>query len=277
MAAAVHDTDGPNSKSIRKYIEEDEFINKHVQPSKMNVVDNIELDLDPIVDYAQEPLLSLADACLPLSDILYNLSFYVQMALDETPSEPPNQLTVDESAAIRLYTIEWEEPHQSLYSMLNYTLKMASRENLRPYFRYLKLFLTALVKLPCVPPLTAWRGVKIDLSAEFPPGTLVTWWAFSSCTTEMTVLENNMYLGTMGARTLFSVEAINGRSVRAHSHFVTEDEVLLLPGTHMVVQSQLSPASDLYIIHLKQIIPTAMLLEPPFEGILIISKCVFLY
>ncbi|CAF1080320.1 unnamed protein product [Rotaria sp. Silwood1] len=266
MAAAVHDTDGPNSKSIRKYIEEDEFINKHVQPSKMNVVDNIELDLDPIVDYAQEPLLSLADACLPLSDILYNLSFYVQMALDETPSEPPNQLTVDESAAIRLYTIEWEEPHQSLYSMLNYTLKMASRENLRPYFRYLKLLLTALVKLPCVPPLTVWRGVKIDLSAEFPPGTLVTWWAFSSCTTEMTVLENNMYLGTMGARTLFSVEAINGRSVRAHSHFVTEDEVLLLPGTHMVVQSQLSPASDLYIIHLKQIIPTAMLLEPPFEG-----------
>ncbi|CAF5133328.1 unnamed protein product, partial [Rotaria sp. Silwood1] len=76
------------------------------------------------------------------------------MALDETPSEPPNQLTVDESAAIRLYTIEWEEPHQSLYSMLNYTLKMASRENLRPYFRYLKLLLTALVKLPCVPPLT---------------------------------------------------------------------------------------------------------------------------
>ncbi|CAF3655661.1 unnamed protein product [Rotaria sp. Silwood1] len=266
MAGAVHDTGGTNSNSCRKYTEENEFINEDVQSSKMNVVDIIESNLDPIVDYAQEPLLPLADACLPLTDILYNLSFYVQMALDKTPAEPPDQLTVDESAAIRLYTIEWEEPHRSLYSMLNYTLKMTSRENLRPYFRYLKLFLTALVKLPCVPPLTVWRGVKLDLSAEFPPGTLVTWWAFSSCTTEMTVLENNMYLGTMGARTLFSVEAINGRMVRAHSHFVTEDEVLLLPGTHMVVQSQLSPAPDLYIIHLKQIIPKEMLLEPPFEG-----------
>jgi hypothetical protein len=152
--------------------------------------------------------------------------------------------------------------------MLNYTLKTADREDLRPYFKYMKLFLTALAKVPCVPPLTVWRGVTKDLSVEFPPGTPVTWWAFSSCTTELTVLESNMYLGDTGKRTLFSVEVINGRSVRAHSHFVTEDEILLLPGTQMVVQSQFTPAADLYIIHLKQVIPTEVLLEPPFEGIL---------
>jgi hypothetical protein len=106
------------------------------------------------------------------------------------------------------------------------------------------------------------------VSAEFLPGTPVTWWAFSSCTTELTVLESNMYLGDSGDRTLFSVEAINGRTVRAHSHFVTEDEILLLPGTHMIVKSQFSPAPDLHIIHLKQVIPEEVLLEPPFEGIL---------
>ncbi|CAF5167909.1 unnamed protein product, partial [Rotaria sp. Silwood1] len=150
--------------------------------------------------------------------------------------------------------------------MLNYTLKNCSREELRPYFSYMKLFLTALVKLPCCPPLTVWRGVTKNLSADFPPGTPVTWWAFSSTTTELTVLENNMYLGTTGGRTLFSVEVINGRTIRAHSHFVTEDEILLLPGTHMIVQSQFSPATDLYIIHLKQVIPDEILLQPPFEG-----------
>jgi hypothetical protein len=225
--------------------------------------------------YADEPLLPLVKACAPLTNIIHNLSMYVEMALNETPEEPPDGLTIDESAAIRLYTIEWEGPHRSLYSMLNYTLKMANREELRLYFKYLKLFLTALTKLPCVPPLTVWRGVTKNLSADFPPRTLVTWWSFSSCTTEMTVLENNMYLGYTGERTLFSVEVINGRTIRAHSHFVTEDEILLLPGTHMVVQSQLNPAPDLHIIHLKQIIPEQMLLEPPFEGILNIFNDLF--
>jgi hypothetical protein len=232
-----------------------------------NMDDDI-TDFGPIVGYAQEPLLPLTKACAPLTDIIHNISFYVQLALNETPEEPSDKLTIDESAAIRLYTIEWETPHRSLYSMLNYTLKNTDRENLRPYFKYLKLFLTALVKLPCVPPLTVWRGVTKDLSVEFPPGTPVTWWAFSSTTTELTVLENNMYLGNSGSRTLFSVEVINGRTIRAHSHFVTEDEILLLPGTHMVVQSQFSPASDLNIIHLKQMKPVEVLLEPPFQGIL---------
>ncbi|CAF4916861.1 unnamed protein product [Rotaria sp. Silwood2] len=77
-----------------------------------------------------------------------------------------------------------------------------------------------------------------------------------------------MYLGNSGDRTLFSVEAINGRTIRNHSHFVTEDEILLLPGTYMIVQSQLNPAPDLHIIHLKQIIPKEVLLKPPFKGIL---------
>jgi hypothetical protein len=245
-------------------------------PTTIETINCVNANLGPIVDYAREPLLPLVKACAPLIGIFHNLSIYVQLALDETPEEPPDGLTIDESAAIRLYTMEWEKPHRSLYSTLNYTLKTASRVELRPYFKYLKLFLTGLVKLPCVPPLTVWRGVTKNLSADFPPGTPVTWWAFSSCTTALTVLENNMYLGDAGERTLLSVEAINGRTVRAHSHFVTEDEILLLPGTHMIVQSQFSPAPDLHIIHLKQVIPDEILLEPPFEGIWDVFNCFFL-
>ncbi|CAF3935171.1 unnamed protein product [Rotaria sp. Silwood1] len=222
--------------------------------------------LSPVIGYAAEILLPIHEACAPLADILYNLSFYVEAALYETPSEPPDGLIVDESAAIRPYTIEWEKPHRSLYSMLNHTIKKTSREELRPYFKYLKLFLIALVKIPCVPPLTVWRGVNKDYTSDFSQATLVTWWAFSSCTHDLTALENSNYLGTSGDRTLFSIEAINGRSVRAHSHFVTEDRILLLPGTQMQVQSTFSPAPGLYGSHLKQVIPIETLLEPPFEG-----------
>ena len=241
------------------------------------------LDLSPIAGYADQPMLPLVKACAPLSDILHELSKYVQIALENTPEEPPGGLTIDESAAIRLYTIEWEPPHRSLYSMLNYTLKKVDREELQPYFKYLKLFLTGLAKLPCVPPLTVWRGVTKNLSEDFPPGTIVTWWAFSSTTTALTVLENNMYLGNTGERTLFSVETINGRTIREHSYFDTEDEILLLPGTHMIVQSQLNPAPDLYLIHLKQVEPEQPLLEPPFEGIrnlfnrFILNRTVFIF
>ena len=243
-----------------------EDVSTKTNATTTNITNHIGTNPPPIVGYADEPILPLFKACAPLIDIIHNLSFYVQMALSETPEQPPDGLTIDESAAIRLYTIEWKKPHRSLYSMLNHTLMKDDRELLRLYFKYLKLFLTAVVKLPCVPQLTIWRGVTKNLSAQFPLGTPVTWWAFSSCTTALPVLENNMYLGDTGDRTLFSVEAINGRTIRAHSHFVTEDEILLLPGTHMIVQSQFSPGAGLQIIHLKQVIPEAMLLEPPFEG-----------
>ena len=244
-------------------------------PPQRNTTNNTNWDIGPIAEYITEPLLPLAKACTPLVDIIHDLSFYVQKVLVETPDEPSDGLTVDESAAVRLYTVEWPKPHRSLYSMLNYTLQNDNREHLRPYFKYMKLLITALVRLPFVPPSTVWRGVNKNVSANFPPGTPVTWWAFTSCTTELTVLENNMYLGDTGERTLFSVESINGRSVRAHSHFITEDEVLLLPGTHMIVQSQFSPGADLHIIHLKQVIPKEVLLEPPFEGDLTIFNQLF--
>jgi hypothetical protein len=272
---AVENFDETNGDSLTKNLEVREAVITEQNTVSMNTTNDSKVQTDPIVGYAEEPLLPLHEACAPLIDIIHDISSYVQMALDETPPKPPDRLTIDESAAIRLYTIEWSGGHRSLYSMLNYTLKTAAREDLRPYFRYMKLFLTALVKLPCVPPSTVWRGVTKDLSAQFPPGTLETWWAFSSCTTSLPVLENTMYLGNTGDRTLFSVEVINGRTISAHSHFVTEDELLLLPGTHMVVQSQFSPASELHIIHLKQVIPEEVLLEPPFEGIFYIFDSFF--
>ena len=263
IESSNNNPDRPMTKNRRVV----EVILEELDLTKLNVINDTAANLDPIVGYASEPLVTLTEACAPLTTIIHNLSFYVELALNETSKPPPNGLTIDESAAIRLYTIEWVEERSSLYSVLNRTLKTDTRKNLQPYFKYLKLFLTALTKLPCVPPSTIWRGVTKDLSAQFPAGTKVIWWGFSSCTTSLPVLESNLYLGDAGKRTLFSVEAFNSRDVRAHSHFVCEDEVLLLPGTQMVVQSQFSPGSDLHIIHLKQVIPEEVLLEPPFEGI----------
>ncbi|CAF3691272.1 unnamed protein product [Rotaria sp. Silwood1] len=230
------------------------------------IVDDSPKDLLPIIDYALEPLLPLRDACLPLSSIVSELESYVELALDKS-RQPNDDLTQDELAAIYLYTVEWRSGQISLYTILNKALRNTSdRDELRPWYKYLKLFLTALAKLPFVPAQVVWRGVKRNISADFAPGSQIIWWSFSSCTTSLKVLESNLYLGGTGERTLFSIETINGKSIESYSAFNTEDEVLLLPGTYMEVQSQLNPAPDLYIIHLKQKIPQKILLAPPFNG-----------
>jgi hypothetical protein len=219
----------------------------------------------PITGYADEPLLTLDEACVPLMNIISHLESHIWVAKQNT-SEPQDDLSRDESAAIHLYTMEWGQGSKSLYYLLNQTLKATDRTKLRPWFKYLKLFITGLAKLPFVPRQSVWRGVTKNLSADFPLGSETIWWSFSSCTTSLTALESDIYLGRDGERTLFSIDAINGKFIRNHSHFGTEDEILLLPGTVLEVQSQLNPASDLYIIHLKQKHPMTMLLEPPFEG-----------
>ena len=53
------------------------------------------------------------------------------------------------------------------------------------------------------------RGVKLDLVSMHPDvykkdGRTV-WWAFSSCTRDVKVLENDMFLGKNGKRTVFQV------------------------------------------------------------------------
>ncbi len=229
--------------------------------------------LGPIVGYAEEPLLPLHDACAPLSSILPDISAHVTIALASTPDHPSDGLTRDESAAIHLYTMEWPSGNKSLYTHLNYTLKTAHRQQLIPWHKYLKLFLTALAKLPCAPPQTVWRGVKKDISNEFMRGASVIWWSFSSCTMSLSMLESDLYLGNTGERTLFSIEVFNGRNIRAHSAFDTEDEVLLLPGTYMVVKSLLNPAPDMHIIHMKQEKPEEVLLELPFESNMSLFSC----
>jgi hypothetical protein len=230
-------------------------------------------ELGPIIGYAQESSSSLFHACTSLVGIVDDILNYVAVALTATPEHPPDGLTSDESASIRLYTMEWPEDNASLYIILNRTFRTGDRKNLQPWFKYLKLFLTALIKIPCAQRQTVWRGIRRNVSDAFPRGAEVTWWSFSSCTTTLTVLENELYLGHTGERTLFSIEVFNARDVSAHSYFKTEDEVLLLPGTHMEVRSQLNPTVDLYIIHLRQKMPATMLLEPPFEGMLKTLTC----
>lgn len=206
---------------------------------------------DPVLlcGLMDEPLLSLEKSLQGVLHIISDLKNYIDMCMVQSRN-PVNGLTQNESAAIRIYTIEMKPSESCLYRSLNRDLKSASQEAVQKWFPYLRLFLHGLNKLPSYQG-TVWRGVRRDLSSEYMVGALGTWWIFASTTIYMAVLESDLYLGQVGARTLFSIECTNGKRITNHSHFKMEDEILLLPGFYYEVVAKFQPEPDVHIIHLK--------------------------
>jgi hypothetical protein len=220
--------------------------------------------LTPIAGYQNEPDLPLEDAVSPITHLFIDLEQNVWIAKFNCEN-PQDGLTQDESAAIHLYTMQFSSG-DSLYSILNRTLRTEQRDFLIPWFRFLKLFITALFKLESIR-ATVWRGIRgEDLSGKYPTGRKFAWWGVSSCTTTPDVFKTSNFLGKAGARTLFSIECLSGKSIKTHSYFSDkEQEVILMPGTFFEVIGQVEPAEGLHIIHLKEIQPPFLLLKPPFS------------
>jgi hypothetical protein len=233
---------------------------KNTNPRFLDVSEEPNRVLLPIRGYANEPLLPLEDAVQPIYELLNDLDIMVDTA-KQNSKKPTDGLNTNESAAIHLYTIQWEEPDVSLYTMLNSTLRSERRESLKPWFHYLKLILTALYKLPSLKSVV-WRGVRGNVSDQYDDAHI--WWGFSSCTESVEVMEQ--FIGKSGVRTLFTIECINGKSIRAHSFYKKENEILLLPGSYFRVVGKWSPAKDLYIVHLRETPAPHPYLEPPFQS-----------
>jgi len=214
--------------------------------------------LPPIQGFENEPLVSLDEAVRPLIDIVHQIENMVHVAKTNCKN-PKDNLTIDESASIMLYSMEWTPIEHSFYRILNATLRSEKRQNLKPWFRYLRLFIFALSKLKSVSG-TIYRGVKMDLRHDYPVNKEFIWWGFSSCTTSIHVLENDGYLGRSGTRTLFMIECDDAKDIRNHSMFSFEDEVLLLAARKFKVTACLNCGNNLYMIQLKEIQPKFPLL-----------------
>ncbi|CAF1246630.1 unnamed protein product [Didymodactylos carnosus] len=219
--------------------------------------------LVPIKDYDTEQLLPLEEAVAPITHLFIDLEEYVYIAKHNC-QQPEDGLTQDESAALHLYTMQFSAG-DSLYVILNQTLRSERRDFLQPFFKFLKVFMTALFKLDFIR-ATVWRGVRgVDLSQKYKTGVKFAWWGVSSCTTTLDILEKSDFLGKTGTRTVFSIECMNGKSVLKHSYFSeSEKEVILMPGTYFEVMGQANPAEGLHIIHLKEIKPPFPMIKPPF-------------
>ncbi|CAF1069844.1 unnamed protein product [Rotaria sordida] len=218
--------------------------------------------LTPIEGFNKKPLVTLEEATEPLKNIVPCISTHAHTA-KERAKNPADDLSVDESASIALYTMEWEPHTNSLYFILNSTLRNEDRNKLKPWFLYLKLIITALSRLPSLN-LSIYRGVKGMVASEhekYKIGSKLVWWGFSSCSAIRDISENDHFLGQTGARTLFVIDCIKGKNIQNHSRFKKENEILLLPATHVEVISYEQQPNNLHVIHLQEIESSDILLE----------------
>ncbi len=218
--------------------------------------------LPPIQGYENMPLVTLEEAVESLTSLVPDVDRMV-WTVKQNQFDREHGLTDDELASILLYTMEWDPRDKSFYIILNSTLQAANRDLLKPWFLYLRLIMTALDRLPSDPHLLiVHRGVKLDLSAQYPKGSMITWWGFSSCTTSLEVLDDDRFLGRSGTRTLFNIECQSAKSIKSFSFYPEEEEVLLPPGRQFQVMSCLDPGNGLHIIQMKEIQPKFPLINP---------------
>ncbi len=203
--------------------------------------------------YEKMPLVSLEEAVVPLVNIVTNIDQMV-WTVKQNAQNPEEGLSSDESASIALYTIEWYPKESSFFYILNETLRSKDNQQMKPWFRYLKLVFSALSKLQTISHIV-YQGTNEDLRYDYPKDKIFTSWEFMTCTSAIRTLEDEETFGKTGQRTLFTIECCSGKDIKQHAFDSSKDQVLLLPGRQFQVVSCLSPDDELNIIQLKEKTP----------------------
>lgn len=148
-------------------------------------------------------------------------------------------LSADHAAAIWCYTLE-TPPQAPLHRLLNDALRGRDRTQLkRCYFPFLRLLVSGLRLLATGATRCVSRGVTGDAHVaaarrgDYEEGQSVVWWGVSSCTSDTSALSHSEILGN---HTVFRATTTKGVDISAFSADGAQGEVLLPPGTTMLVE-----------------------------------------
>lgn len=206
------------------------------------------LVLPAITGVFDTPLMDFRTALAPVSKVLRGIDGHVTVSHDFgklCADAASAALSADEAAALYLYTCQ-----SSFYQKINATLRDPDRGRIVPYLPYLRLLFSAVSRLPARDkPL--YRGVAVDLRAQYPRGRTVTWWGVSSCTPNLGVAR--AFLGSRGRRTLFKVNPVRAVGISGFSAFTGEEEYILAPGTQLQVTEVRADRSGLCTIGLTEL------------------------
>ena len=206
------------------------------------------LALPEITGVFDTPLMDFREAVAPVAKRLSGLDWHVEQSHQfgmRQVDGGADGLSADEVAAVYLYTCE-----SAFYRQINATLRNPDRTQILPYLPYLRLLFSAVSRLP-VRREPLWRGVALDLRAQYPLGQTVTWWGVSSCTSKLSVAQ--AFLGHRGKRTLFEVSPARAVGIRSFSAFTGEEEFILAPGTQLKVTEVKAERGGLCTVRLTEL------------------------
>jgi hypothetical protein len=204
-----------------------------------------------ISGYQNEPLVSLEEALKPFDGKIDQLSKYIKEAKTECNRSSKHHLTHDESAAIYIYTMKWKP--RCLYDHLQAAWNSEDRSQLKPWFKYLKLFKSALDKLPDVK-TEIWQGKAYDEDTKEKLSSKKKVPLYSSmgfCSTSDNEIKDYLYNNVDTKMILIGYESVNGKSVSGYTAG-SLNEVILWPGTKLgVAQCVVIDAKGSMYFHLK--------------------------
>ncbi|CAF1513992.1 unnamed protein product [Adineta ricciae] len=205
--------------------------------------------LPPVYGYHVQQLVSLEKSLELLQSQINGLNHFIKVAKQRCYYPNDYGLTHDESASIYVYTMEWGD--ESLYRLLNKSLRDQNRNALTIWFPYLKLFDTALDKLPNFKG-NVWRGVLNDIGKNFKKDEKFTWWSFNSCSSSINIIKD--FLKNEINSTIFLIEITNGKNISGFTDQEEENEIILKMGTDFYVKEDvLEHPKGSFHVHLIQI------------------------
>ncbi|MFJ3908899.1 uracil-DNA glycosylase [Streptomyces sp. 2132.2] len=246
-AAGAGGADGGVAARMGAFIES--TMNLHqLYLERLSSVKDEGLVLPAITGVFATPLMEFQDAVAPVARTLSGLTGHIDRSREfgkrRADGASGGGLSADAIAALHLYTCE-----SAFYREINAVLRSPDRTRVTPYLPYLRLLFSAVSGLPArTEPL--WRGVSLDLRAQYPVGRTVTWWGVSSCTSELQVARS--FLGSRGKRTLFEVTPAKAVGIRSFSAFTGEEEYILAPGTQLKVTDVKSERGGLCTVRLTE-------------------------
>ncbi|CAF1006920.1 unnamed protein product [Adineta steineri] len=224
------------------------------------LLEHQEANRRPIDGYEDSPILTLEEAVEKLIPFVPDILVYATTAKNRC-NQRSNLLTQDESAAIYLYSMA-----SPFFSSLNEALRSENRHALKPWFPYLKLFMTALNKFPSVK-AHVWRSVYGDIGSVFVKNKIEIWWSIISTSMDLKIVQP--FLNERG--TLLAIETMHGKDISQFSARPDEKEVILMPGTRVRAKTETTDFKNcLSIVHLKEVTPESESQSEsnqPFESI----------
>ncbi|CAF2844123.1 unnamed protein product, partial [Rotaria sp. Silwood2] len=205
----------------------------------------------PVYDNSTYPNLTLDEAVKYIPKNIEHLDTLLQQAKIRYGNNS------DEMAAVQLYVMEWG--NEPLCKLLNEALKSNHQDKLKPWLPYFQLFRAGVERFPLFKK-ECWCGTDTNIGSNFNKGQIVTWQGITSCSRSQDFILKHC-VGTSG--TLVKVNATNGKDIFNNTLDPNTREVILMPGTTLVVKRvALHPNnSKITLVELEEIV------DKKYEGL----------